>query len=209
MQTSPETRIVPTPPKGGRGRPQQLQQSHLWREILETVLLTALVYFVVRASVQFTPVDGPSMQPGLYTGQSVIVNELAYLFGNPQRGDVIVFHPPPPYSPKEQFIKRVIAVPGDTISVTDSAVIVDGVTLHESYIYPQDHNVTELPNPVKMGPGEYFVMGDNRNDSEDSRVFASPVERQAIVGKADLVIWPLNVVHWIPTYREVFASVKP
>jgi signal peptidase I len=207
VQTSPETRIVPSPPKGGRGRPQQSQQSHLWREILETVLLTALVYFVVRSSVQFTPVDGPSMQPGLYTGQSVIVNELAYLFGNPQRGDVIVFHPPPPFSPKEQFIKRIIAVPGDTISVTDSAVIVDGVTLHEPYVNAQGSVVSLLPD-TKIAPGDYFVMGDNRNNSEDSRVFG-PVHRQTIVGKADLVIWPLNVVHWIPTYREVFAGVHP
>ncbi len=206
MQTSPETRIVPSTPK--RSRPQQSQQSHLWREILETVLLTALVYFVVRASVQFTPIEGPSMQPGLYNGQSVIVNELAYLFGNPQRGDVIVFHPPS--SPKEQFIKRIIAVPGDTIWVTASAVIVDGVTLHESYVNSQgsEPNVQVLPNPVKIVLNDYFVMGDNRNNSEDSRLFG-PVERQAIVGKAELVIWPLNVVHGIPTYREVFAGVKP
>jgi signal peptidase I len=205
VQTSPETRIVPATPKGGRGRPQRSQQSHLWREILETVLLTALVYFVVRASVQFTPIEGPSMQPGLHDGQSVIVYELAYLFGNPQRGDVIVFR----HSPTEQFIKRIIAVPGDTITVTDTAVIVDGVTLHEPYINSQgsDQNVGLLPE-TKIAPGDYFVMGDNRNNSEDSRAFG-PVHRQAIVGKADLVIWPLNTLHWIPTHREVFAGVHP
>lgn len=203
MRTSTEPSIVRPTQQGKNAR-----QSHLMREIVETVLLTALVYFVVRASVQFTPIDGPSMQPGLHTGESVIVNELAYLFGNPQRGDVVVLHPPS--SPNEQYIKRIIAVPGDTIQITDTAVIVDGVSLHEPYIYPVDDGENaggDLP-PTTLGPGDYFVMGDNRNNSTDSRFFG-PVERQAIVGQADLVIWPFNEVHPIASYHDVFTNVKP
>jgi signal peptidase I len=202
VQTSQETRIVPAPRK--RAGPQQ---SHLLREILETVLLTALVYFVVRASVQFTPVDGPSMQPGLHTGESVIVNELAYRFGSPQRGDVIVFHPPS--SPDVQYIKRVIAVPGDTITITDAGVSVDGVILYEPYVaHPEDDVAAgQLPQPLTLKLGEYWVMGDNRGNSSDSRSF-STVPLQNIVGKAELVIWPINTLHWLPTYRDVFAGVK-
>lgn len=202
MRTSSEPSIV-RPTK----QETSAKQSRLMREIVETILLTALVYFVVRASVQFTPIDGPSMQPGLHTGESVIVNELAYLFGNPQRGDVIVLHPPD--SPNQQYIKRVIAVPGDTIQITDTAVIVDGVTLHEPYVLTGGDagNATQLP-PTKLGPGDYFVMGDNRDNSTDSRFFG-PVERQAIVGQADLVIWPFNEVHPISTYHDVFATVHP
>jgi signal peptidase I len=203
VRTSTEPSIVrPTRP-GSRER-----QTRMMREIIETVLLTALVYFVVRASVQFTPIDGPSMQPGLHTGESVVVNELAYLFGNPQRGDVIVLHPPS--SPDQQYIKRIIAVPGDTIQITDTAVIVDGVTLNEPYLNPTGDSTNvagDLP-PTTLAAGDYFVMGDNRNNSTDSRFFG-PVERQAIVGQADLVIWPLGEIHPLATYHGVFANVKP
>jgi signal peptidase I len=201
VRTSTEPSIVrPTRP-GSRER-----QQRMIREIIETVLLTALVYFVVRASVQFTPIDGPSMQPGLHTGESVVVNELAYLFGNPQRGDVIVLHPPP--SPDQQYIKRIIAVPGDTIQITDTAVVVDGVTLHEPYLNAGgEGNGVCGDLSVTLAPGDYFVMGDNRGNSTDSRCFG-PVERQAIVGQADLVIWPLGEIHPLATYHEVFANVK-
>lgn len=210
MQTSNETRIVPARTKertkDGKSSGSQTQ---LWREIVETVLLTALVYFVVRSSVQLTPIDGPSMQPGLHTGESVLVNELAYLFGSPQRGDVIVFHPTNLPDPNQQFIKRVIAVPGDTITITATSVIVDNVTLNEPYINPvgADDNASR-PTDLKLGPGEYWVMGDNRGNSEDSRFFG-PIRRDAIVGKAEVVILPFNELHWIATDHEVFSGVNP
>jgi signal peptidase I len=185
------------------------QRSHTTREIIETILLTALVYFVVRSSVQFTPIQGFSMELGLRDSQSVIVNQLAYVFGSPQRGDVVVFHPPS--DPQQQYIKRVIALPGDTIQITDTAIIVDGATLSEPYVNPADTSPNEGGSDVpslKLGPGQYWVMGDNRGDSTDSRVFGV-VPRQNLIGKAELVIWPPGALHWIPTYREVFAGVKP
>ncbi|HEX6817679.1 MAG TPA: signal peptidase I, partial [Ktedonobacterales bacterium] len=164
MQTSNETRIVPARTKDAKPGGSQTQ---LWREILETVLLTALVYFVVRSSVQLTPIDGPSMQPGLHTGESVLVNELAYVFGSPQRGDVIVFHPPT-NDPSQQYIKRVIGVPGDTIQITDTAVIVDGVKLQEPYLNDGEQGVSLCGQlSPTLGAGDYFVMGDNRGNSDD------------------------------------------
>jgi signal peptidase I len=196
------TQIVPPNTKQASQR-----QTALLREVVETLLLTALVFLAVRGAVQYTPIHGPSMMPGLQSEQGVIVNQLAYFFGAPQRGDVIVFHPP--ISPSEEYIKRIIAIPGDTIALTDTTVTVNGVDLKEPYVNPADTGPNEngqvIP-PTKLGPGEYWVMGDNRGDSIDSRAFGA-VPRQNIVGKAEMVIWPLTAIHRIPTYSEVFVGV--
>ena len=196
------TQIVPPNTKQVSQR-----QMALLREVVETLLLTALVFLAVRGAVQYTPIHGPSMEPGLQSEQGVIVNQLAYFFGAPQRGDVIVFHPP--ISPSEEYIKRIIAIPGDTIALTDTSVTVNDVDLKEPYVNPADTGPNEngqvIP-PTKLGPGEYWVMGDNRGDSIDSRAFGA-VPRQNIVGKAEMVVWPLTAIHRIPTYSEVFVGV--
>jgi signal peptidase I len=196
------TQIVPPNTKQASQR-----QTALLREVVETLLLTALVFLAVRGAVQYTPIHGPSMEPGLQSEQGVIVNQLAYFFGAPQRGDVIVFHPP--ISPSEEYIKRIIAIPGDTIALTDTTVTVNGVDLKEPYVNPADTGPNEngqvIP-PTKLGPGEYWVMGDNRGDSIDSRAFGA-VPRQNIVGKAEMVVWPITAIHRIPTYSEVFVGV--
>ena len=197
-----DTQIVPPNTKQASPR-----QTALLREIVETLALTALVYLAVSNSVQYTPINGPSMQPGLRSEQGVIVNKLAYKFGAPSRGDVIVFHTP--VIPSEEYIKRIIAIPGDTITLTDTTITVNGVELKESYVNPADTGPNEngqvIP-PTKLGPGQYWVMGDNRGDSIDSRAFGA-VPRQNIVGKAEMVIWPLTTIHRIPTYSEVFVGV--
>jgi len=202
QSTQPSTQIVPPNTKQASQR-----QMALLREVVETLLLTALVFLAVRGAVQYTPIHGPSMEPGLQSEQGVIVNQLAYFFGAPQRGDVIVFHPP--ISPSEEYIKRIIAIPGDTIALTDTSVTVNDVDLKEPYVNPADTGPNEngqvIP-PTKLGPGEYWVMGDNRGDSIDSRAFGA-VPRQNIVGKAEMVVWPLTAIHRIPTYSEVFVGV--
>ena len=196
------TQIVPPNTKQA-----SIRQTALLREVVETLLLTALVFLAVRGAVQYTPIHGPSMLPGLQSEQGVIVNKLAYFFGAPQRGDVIVFHPP--ISPNEEYIKRIIAIPGDTVALTDTAVTVNGVQLKEPYVNPADTGPNEngqvIP-PTKLDPGEYWVMGDNRGDSVDSRSFGG-VPRQNIIGKAEMVVWPPNAIHRIPTYSEVFVGV--
>jgi signal peptidase I len=196
------TQIVPPNAKQASHR-----QTALLREVVETLLLTALVFLAVRGVVQYTPIHGPSMLPGLQSEQGVIVNKLAYFFGAPQRGDVIVFHPP--ISPNEEYIKRIIAIPGDTVALTDTAVTVNSVQLKEPYVNPADTGPNEngqvIP-PTKLGSGEYWVMGDNRGDSIDSRSFGA-VPRQNIIGKAEMVTWPLSAIHRIPTYSEVFVGV--
>ncbi|MEO7002164.1 MAG: signal peptidase I [Ktedonobacterales bacterium] len=183
-------------------------RSRFAREMIETVVLTALVFFAVRAAVHPFQVDGPSMQPGLHTNDYVLVSTLAYFFSSPQRGDVIVFHPPD--DPSQDYVKRVIAIPGDRVDITATAVYVDGYKLNEPYIAPLRPGQSENPDvltDITLGPNDYFVLGDNRLESIDSRIFGS-VPRRNIIGKAELVMWPGNEIHTISTYSSVFASIK-
>ena len=203
-----ETSILPPTRKVARPKPGVNKPGHIVRELVETIILTALIFFVVRVTVQPYQVQGPSMEPGLNNGEYVLVNSLAYLFGGPQRGDVIVFHPPS--NPSVVYVKRVIGIPGDRIDISLSAVMVDGVKLNEPYIHSLppgvDENNSVLTN-IRLGPGQYFVLGDHRQDSDDSRDFGY-VPRANIIGKAEVIIWPLNDFQLLPTYSTVFAHVS-
>jgi signal peptidase I len=182
---------------------------HFLREVIETVLIVALVFLVVHVTVQMFFVKGPSMEPGLQNGSYVLVNQLAYRFGTPKRGDVIVFHPPDAPD-SEPYIKRIIGLPGDIVTVTTTSIIVDDVTLNEPYIYPLGPNELENTNVLdhqKIDANTYFVLGDHRTNSTDSRVFGG-VPRQNIIGKAEFVLFPLSSLEKIPTYSEVFATIK-
>ncbi len=203
-----ETSILPPARKVARPKPSPNTKGHVVRELVETIILTAVIFFVVRVTVQPYQVQGPSMEPGLTAGEYVLVNSVAYLFGGPQRGDVIVFHPPS--NPSVAYVKRVIGIPGDRIDISLNAVYVDGVKLNEPYIYPLppgvDENNSVLTN-IRLGPGQYFVLGDHRQDSDDSRDFGS-VPRANIIGKAEAIFWPLNDFRFLPTYSSVFAHVR-
>lgn len=192
------------------GKPRS--RSHLAREVIETVAFTLLIFFAIHFSIQPYRVIGPSMQPGLRTDQLVLVNLLAYRFGEPHRGDVVVFHPPVTRDASLQLIKRIIAVPGDTVTISATAVFVNGTKLDEQpYLskLPPDgvETVTGIVSNLKMEKDQYWVMGDNRLDSLDSRSFGI-VTRAEIIGKAEVVFWPLNTLEIVPTYTNVFANVK-
>jgi signal peptidase I len=191
----------PPPPRRVPRRTAQRRRAHLAREIIETIVLTVVIFVAIKFSVQTFRVDGDSMQPGLNSQEYVLVNKLAYLFSGPARGDVIVFHWP--VDPNQDFIKRVIGLPGDTINVTPTQIIVNGVTLKEPYISAA---LNASPRPFKLGADEYFVMGDNRPYSSDSRSWGT-VPKDYIIGKATVVFWPLGKWEVIPTYSSVFASV--
>jgi signal peptidase I len=176
--------------------------SHLAREIIETIALTLLIFFVIRFAIQNYRVEGPSMQPGLTSDQYVLINKLAYLFHPPQRGDVIVFHWPVDTS--KDFIKRIIGVPGDVISYDSTSVRVNGVLLNEPYVKTEFSSTASV---YKVKPNEYFVMGDNRQLSDDSRDWG-PVPFNYIVGKAVVVYWPLTSWKLINSYPAVYAQIK-
>jgi signal peptidase I len=178
----------------------------LIREIIETITLTLLMFLVIRFAVQNFRVDGMSMEPTLHNGEYILVNKAAYIFHAPQRGDVIVFEYPG--NLQVDYIKRIIAIPGDTISVVGNRVTVDGVTLNEPYINPDD-----ISNPFPsvhevVSPGDYFVMGDNRGNSSDSRQWGF-VPQSNIIGEATFVYYPFNEGNFglLGNFSSVFAAV--
>ena len=158
-----------------------------FRDILLIVVAAAVITLLIQATVQKSSVNGYCMEPGLQDEQQLLINKVVYYFHEPERGDIIILHPPPPYSPKATpFIKRIIALPGDTIEVKNGAVYVNGSKLNEPYIKePPAYNLQQK----KIPEDEYFVLGDNRNNAKDSHVWGT-VPRQNIIGKAWLSIWP-------------------
>jgi signal peptidase I len=153
-------------------------------DIVETLILSVVLFAVINAVSARIRVDGASMEPTLETGEFVIVNKLAYMLGKAQIGDVIVFHFP--RDPDQEYIKRVIGLPGDRVAVRDGKVYINEMPLDEDYI---------AASPA-YGPSEWdvpadslFVLGDNRNNSSDSHNWG-PVPLDYVVGKAVFVYWP-------------------
>lgn len=175
----------------------------LVREMLEVAILTLLLFIVVHLVVQNYRVDGPSMQPTLHNHEYILVDKAQYVLGKPQRGDVVVFEFPRDTS--QDFVKRIIGVPGDTVQVdTNGQVTVDGAAINEPYV--NDLTNPYVPNTWVLKPGEYFVLGDNRGDSSDSRDWG-PVPVKDIIGKAALVYWPLSDAHILRDWSSVFTTI--
>lgn len=179
-----------------------MKRSHLAREIVETLALTLLIFLAIHFTVQNYQIEGTSMTNTLQNGQFVLVNRVSYLFHAPDRGDVIVCHEPD--DPGRDIIKRIIALPGDTITLNSTDIWVNGVLLNEPFITGKYNPQAET---LKVPPDDFFVMGDNRPNSKDSRYFGF-VPRSYIVGKAVLVYWPLNQWQLINTYSAVFSQIK-
>jgi signal peptidase I len=174
--------------------PRQRRGTFL-RELLETALLTAFIFVVVRVALQNFRVDGESMEPNLHNNEYILVNKVDYLLHAPQRGDIIVFRAVPAGQPDRDFIKRVIGVPGDTVSVHNLKVWVNGKALSEPYIsQPPDYSFPQQ----KVPPNTYFVLGDNRNNSYDSSKWPTPfLPRSDIIGRAWISYWPPSDLTWI------------
>lgn len=152
-------------------------------DLLEMVVLALLIFFGINAISSRIRVDGSSMEPTLHSGELVIVSKVHYWFQEPQRKDVVFFHLP--QDPDQDYIKRVIGVPGDRIDIADGQVRVNGQVLDEPYLaYP-----TLYSGSWVIPPGSLFVLGDNRNNSSDSHEWG-PVPLDYVVGKALLVYWP-------------------
>jgi signal peptidase I len=171
-----ETMSLPRPP---------LQRWVFAREVVEMVILIIAIYSLVNMASMRYIIDGPSMEPNFYTGQFIIVSRLNYVWGQPRRGDIVVFHRPDRQN--EDLIKRVIGTPGDTVEIRNQQVYVNGIMLNESYI--NEPCVSCAERTWTLGEDEFFVMGDNRNHSSDSRIFGV-VQRNQIVGEALFRYWP-------------------
>jgi len=162
-------------------------------ELVEILFIAGALFLAVNTATARVRVESISMEPNLYEGEFVVVNRLAYRWGSPQRGDIIVFHFP--NNPQKRYIKRIIGVEGDVVSVTDGQVFVNDLPLYEPYLASAPSYVGEWV----VGPGELFVLGDNRNNSNDSKNWGT-LKMDAVVGKAIFIYWPLSNLGLIPHY---------
>lgn len=153
------------------------------REAIETIVLSIILFVGINAISARIRVESISMQKTLYAGYLVVVNKLAYTFGEPSRGDIIVFYPPDPS--EEPFIKRVIGLPGEEVHVKGGVVYVNGVALQEPYIKASP----EYTGNWNVPTDSLFVLGDNRNNSFDSHSWGM-VSLSNVIGKAEFVYWP-------------------
>ena len=198
------------------------------REIIEAVVLAAVVFMLLQVTVRNFKVDGSSMDPTLEDGQYLLVNRLVYLrveldrlakivpfwkagegssrhaIHAPKRGEVIVFEFPDsnPNNPRKDFVKRVVGLPGETMRMFDGKVFVNEEVLNEPYLSHRDHSSA---SKVTLGEGEYYVLGDNRTHSNDSRSWGAVPEAN-IRGKVWMVYWPapgiqiINILDRIPGF---------
>ena len=189
------------------------------REIIEAVALAAIVFLLLQTTVRNFKVDGSSMDPTLASGQYLLVNRLVYLnldmdrlskiipfwrveeeasrhaIHPPRRGEIIVFEFPDKNldNPRKDFVKRVVGLPGETIQIHHGEVLVDNQLLDEPYITEKGKSNSR---GITLGEGEYYVLGDNRNYSNDSRAWGA-VPRENVKGKVWMVYWPAKEIHFV------------
>ncbi len=166
-------------------------------EILQMLAMALVLYFIIDSGVGRVRVQKISMEPTLAQGEILLVNKLAYRFGEVEHGQIITFHYP--LEPELDYVKRVIGLPGDVVEIKERQVRVNGKLLFEPYISapPEYEGVWEVP------AGEFFVLGDNRNPSADSHVWGF-VPDENLIGKAFAVYWPLNRMRTLTT-PDIFS----
>ena len=173
------------------------QEQSIWRSLGGTLLyllvIVLLTWVIVTFVGQRTKVDGHSMEPTLSDGDNLIVDKLSYRFRDPERYDIIVF----PYQHAENtyYIKRIIGLPGETVQVIDGYMYINGKKLDEHYGAEVMEDPGIAAEPIKLGDDEYFVLGDKRNHSSDSRVASVGVlTRDMLIGRAWVRIYPFNKI---------------
>lgn len=192
MTLTLESPAVPLPRPTLRSRP-------IMREVIDTLVFIVVVYVLVEMAAPRFLVDGPSMQPTFWDNQRLIISRVHYMVTDPERGDIVVFNKPGSRIGDSPLIKRAVGLPGDTIEFrhtpteggTGTAVelYINGVYVDEPYINePCRPNSCQAETWV-LGPDEYFLMGDNRNHSSDSRGFG-PINKRDIIGEALVRYWP-------------------
>ena len=207
IEASEKVDLPPTEPI-----PEPTKEGFRWSELVQVVLLTLAIVIPVRLFLANPfKVDGASMEPNYYNKEYLVVDELTYHFQAPKRGEVVVFHPPS--DPSKYFIKRVIGLPGETVEMVNGTVKIynaehpNGWVLDErSYLDLSDYSKEEMQSmtmrPTTIGSDEYFVLGDNRRGSYDSRYFGT-VKRSALIGRAWLRGYPIQrwgVLTNLPNY---------
>ncbi len=200
VETFPSGEIPPPAPEAPPAQPGGLAAyGPAIRELIETILLTLVIFFMIRFAVENFRIEGYSMEPNFHDGQFLLVNKLAYKIGHPSRGDVVIFHYP--LNPSKNYIKRVIGLPGETVQIKMGRVYINGVLMKEQF--PFEHADYDW-GPVTLAADEFFVLGDNRPESSDSH-FWGPVPAKDIVGKAWVSYWPPQMWGLVPDYSYAAA----
>lgn len=165
--------------------------------IIYILIIIGLTYLIITFVGQRTRVSGHSMEATLHDGDNLIVDKLSYRFREPERFEIIVF--PYRHEANTYYIKRIIGLPGETVQVMDGCVYIDGKRLEESYGLEVMNDPGIAEKPIQLGKDEYFVLGDNRNHSSDSRDSSVGVlHRDELMGRAWVRIWPLDSIGVIP-----------
>ncbi|GLO65974.1 MULTISPECIES: signal peptidase I [Oceanobacillus] len=187
-------------------RDKENKKKNEWLDWIKALLLAFGLAFLVRMFL-FAPiiVEGPSMFPTLHDRDQMIVNKLSYTIGEPERFDIVVFHAPT----QKDFIKRIIALPGEHVAVEDNTLYINGEEVEEPFLNEQKENLQsyqtltndftleQLPGNYDVVPeGHVFVLGDNRSNSTDSRMIGV-VPMEELVGEASFVYWPFDRIHLI------------
>ena len=161
------------------------------------IIFAAVAFFLIHYVGERTVVSGDSMLPTLQNGDNLIVDKISYRFHDPERFDIIIF--PYQWEPNTYYIKRIIGLPGETIQIDDEGnIYIDGEVLQEHYGLERIKNPGSAREPITLGEDEYFVLGDNRNNSEDSRFTqVGVIHRDDIVGRAWLRIYPFDRIGFI------------
>lgn len=186
MDETPQSKTVDAPASSSRERRRFFEARYWLRDLILAVLLSFIVIVFLYQPVQ---VEGTSMMPHLENHERIFINKFVYRFEPIQRGDIVVFWYP--LDPSKSYIKRVVGLPGEWVSIRDGRVYVDGKPLTEPYIPPEylDH---QSYAPTFVEPNHYYVLGDHRESSNDSRVWGT-VDLKYIYGKAVFVYWPFSL----------------
>lgn len=200
--------------------------SRVVREIAEALFLALIVFMVIQVSVRNFRVDGSSMVPTLESGQYLLVNKMVYFkydtgrlsrvipfwkqdspsshfaIHGPKRGEVIVFRFP--RDPSKDFVKRVIGLPGEEVEIRRGSVYINGSVIQEPYLTSRDNSTL---SPKRMKEGEYFVMGDNRRSSNDSRSWG-PVPEANLLGKVWVVYWPFSKLQLLDSASSLISAFR-
>lgn len=198
----------PSEPQGAEMEQESITDSRArWRDIkaaaydiLETAILTLLIFLLIRTVAQNFRIEGYSMEPNLHAGQYLIINKIIYHIHPPERGDIIVFEYPK--SPNRDFIKRVIGLPGETVEIRQGCLLINGEPMEEPYL-PKPG--TYSWGPAVVGEDEFFVLGDNRNSSSDSHTWGM-LPKENIIGKAWISYWPPKYWGILPHYSFAAAD---
>jgi signal peptidase I len=185
---------LPAPP-----RPRLRRQTFL-REVAETLILIGAIYALVNLATVRYFIDGPSMQPSFVAGQFLVVSRISYLVSDPERGDVVVFNAPGNDADDPPLIKRLIGLPNDTIEIRNTQVYINGTPIEEPYIKEACRENRCRDEVWELGAEDFFLMGDNRNNSRDSRVFGV-VNRSRVIGEALIRYWPPSVWGIVDHFR--------